>query len=109
MIGSPDVAAGFLSRVIRVIGTSIAIVLMFAPLKRLMPYGLTLSASSPAPSAKAGSGAGSVNTAESVEGPPLAREHADTGCRVGMDPCAASAAWPASSPVPFEDRVGVAP
>ena len=35
--GLAELAAGLASLVIRVIGTSIAMVLMFAPLKRLMP------------------------------------------------------------------------
>ena len=48
MMGFLVVAAGFLSLVIRVIGTSIAIVLMLKPLKRFTPKGLTVSTSSAA-------------------------------------------------------------
>ena len=47
--GFADVAAGLPSLVMRVIGTSMAIVLMLAPLKRFTPNGLTLSLSSPGP------------------------------------------------------------
>src|SRR5207253_2616858 len=47
--GFADVAAGLPSLVMRVIGTSMAMVLTLAPLKRLTPYGLTLSLSSPGP------------------------------------------------------------
>ena len=47
--GFADAAAGLPSLVMRVIGTSMAMVLMLAPLKRFTPYGLTLSLSSPGP------------------------------------------------------------
>ena len=49
MTGFADVAAGNPSLVMRVIGTSMAIVLILAPLKRLFPNALTLSLSSPGP------------------------------------------------------------
>src|ERR1700730_4639879 len=52
--GLADVAAGRPSLVMRVIGTSSAMVLMLAPEKRFTPNGLTLSLSSPGPVSRGG-------------------------------------------------------
>ena len=90
MTGFADVAAGSPSLVMRVIGTSMAIVLMLTPLKRLIPNALTLSLSSPGP-VKQRQISPQVERVEhraeiDVERlGALAREDADAGRRIGVD------------------------